>query len=135
MHSAERLHSTMEICGGLTQETTLHFHPFARMGLLEAFLSVFGTLVIQKTCSYKGIMSAPESIGNNTQKKLIKIVISLDTVCPWCFVGKKNLDKAIAASKDHYDFKVFRGHGLEYNLSGLTGNTLDNHRLMHFAGQ
>uniref|UniRef100_A0A7N2MS04 DSBA-like thioredoxin domain-containing protein n=2 Tax=Quercus lobata TaxID=97700 RepID=A0A7N2MS04_QUELO len=80
-------------------------------------------------------MSAPESIGNNTQKKLIKIVISLDTVCPWCFVGKKNLDKAIAASKDHYDFKVFRGHGLEYNLSGLTGNTLDNHRLMHFAGQ
>ncbi|XP_030953188.1 uncharacterized protein LOC115976181 isoform X2 [Quercus lobata] len=105
MHSAERLHSTMEICGGLTQETTLHFHPFARMGLLEAFLSVFGTLVIQKTCSYKGIMSAPESIGNNTQKKLIKIVISLDTVCPWCFVGKKNLDKAIAASKDHYDFK------------------------------
>ncbi|KAM3730801.1 hypothetical protein ACB098_12G113700 [Castanea mollissima] len=31
--------------------------------------------------------------------------------------------------------EVFRGHGLEYNLSGLTGNTLDSHRLMHFAGQ
>ena len=51
-------------------------------------------------------MFAFESIGNNTQKKLIKIDISSNTVCPWCFVGKKNLDKAIAASKDHYDFKV-----------------------------
>ncbi|XP_030974168.1 uncharacterized protein LOC115994242 [Quercus lobata] len=120
-------------------------------------------------------MFASESIGNNTQKKLIKIDISSDTMCPWCFVGKKNLDKAIVASKDHYDFEirwhpfqlnlsapkeginrkeyyrnkfgsqtkrieaqmleVFRGHGLEYNLSGLTGNTLDNHRLMHFARQ
>ena len=51
-------------------------------------------------------MSVSESIGNNTQKKLIKIDISSDTVCPWCIVGKKNLDKAIAASKDHYDFEV-----------------------------
>ncbi|KAM3682999.1 hypothetical protein ACJW31_12G113400 [Castanea mollissima] len=31
--------------------------------------------------------------------------------------------------------EVFRGHGLEYNLSGLTGNTLDSNRLMHFARQ
>ena len=51
-------------------------------------------------------MSASESIGNNTQKKLIKIDISSDIVCPWCFVGKQNLDKAIAASKDHYNFEV-----------------------------
>ena len=51
-------------------------------------------------------MSTSKSIGNNTKKKLIKIDISSDTVCPWCFVGKKNLDKAIAASKDHYDFEV-----------------------------
>ncbi|XP_050240806.1 uncharacterized protein LOC126689616 [Quercus robur] len=105
-------------------------------------------------------MFVSESIGNNTQKKLIKIDISSDIMCPWCFVGKQNLDKAIAASKDHYDFEirwhpfqlnpsapkeginrkeyyrnkfgsqtkriearmseVFRGHGLEYNLSGLT---------------
>ncbi|KAL4652777.1 hypothetical protein ACB098_01G226600 [Castanea mollissima] len=133
------------------------------------------SLLFQKACRYKGIMSASESVGNNTEKKLIKIDISSDTVCPWCFVGKKNLDKAIAASKDQYDFEirwhpfqlnpsapkeginkkefyrnkfgsqteriearmseVFRGHGLEYNLSGLTGNTLDSHRLMHFAGK
>nr|POF21699.1 hypothetical protein CFP56_26361 [Quercus suber] len=47
MHLVERLHSTIEIYGGLTQETTLHFHPFAWMGLLEASLSLFGTLEFQ----------------------------------------------------------------------------------------
>ncbi|KAF5735624.1 hypothetical protein HS088_TW15G01133 [Tripterygium wilfordii] len=112
---------------------------------------------------------------NDTGKKLIRIDISSDTVCPWCFVGKRNLDKAIAASKDRFDFEiswhpfflnpsapkeginklefyrskfgsevegimarmteVFRGLGLEYNISGLTGNTLDSHRLIYFAGQ
>jgi len=130
--------------------------------------------IFQKPCRYRGIMS--QSVGNNTEKKLIKIDINSDTVCPWCFVGKRNLDKAIAAaSKDQYDFEVrwhpfqlnpsapkeginkkeyyrekfgsqsermearmsevFRSHGVEYNLSGLTGNTLDSHRLMYFAGQ
>lgn len=108
-------------------------------------------------------------------KKLVRIDARIDTVCPWCFVGKKNLDKAIAASKDQYDFEikyhpfqlepdapkegvekrehyrrkfgpqvermqdrmseVFRNLGLEYKYSGLTGNTLDSHRLIYFAGQ
>ncbi|KAL4615598.1 hypothetical protein ACB092_07G138100 [Castanea dentata] len=57
-------------------------------------------------CRYKGIMSTSESVGNNTQKKLIKIDISSNTMCSWCFVGKKNLDKAIAAAKDYHDFEV-----------------------------
>ncbi|XP_021736992.1 uncharacterized protein LOC110703493 [Chenopodium quinoa] len=30
---------------------------------------------------------------------------------------------------------VFRGLGLEYNIDGLTGNTLDSHRLIYYAGQ
>ncbi|KAI5340714.1 hypothetical protein L3X38_019988 [Prunus dulcis] len=113
--------------------------------------------------------------GGSAAKKLIQIDIVSDTVCPWCFVGKKNLDKALEASRDRYDFEVrwhpfqlnpnapkegvdkkryyeekfgsgmsgrmesrmseiFRGHDLEYNLSGLTGNTLDSHRLIYFAG-
>ncbi|XAR71320.1 hypothetical protein NMG60_11028525 [Bertholletia excelsa] len=116
-----------------------------------------------------------EAVGNNTLKKLIKIDVVSDTVCPWCFVGKRNLDKAIDLTKDQYDFEikwhayflnpnapkeginkreyyenkfglqsdhiinrmtqVFRGLGLEYNMSGLTGNTLDSHRLIYFAGQ
>ncbi|XXG47430.1 hypothetical protein AAC387_Pa02g2079 [Persea americana] len=114
-------------------------------------------------------------IANSTQKKLIRIDVSSDTVCPWCFVGKKNLNKAMDSCKDLYDFEVrwhpfflnpsapkegvkksefyqnkfgsqseqimsrmtevFRGLGLEYDTSGLTGSTLDSHRLITFAGQ
>lgn len=44
--------------------------------------------------------------GTSAVKKLIRIDVSSDTICPWCFVGKKYLDKAIAASKDQYDFQV-----------------------------
>lgn len=47
-----------------------------------------------------------QSEGSGTGKKLIQIDISSDTVCPWCFVGKRNLDKAIDLSKDHFDFEV-----------------------------
>ncbi|XAR71319.1 hypothetical protein NMG60_11028524 [Bertholletia excelsa] len=113
--------------------------------------------------------------GNNNTKKLIKIDVTADTACPWCLVGKKNLDNTIASSKDHYDFEiswhpyfvqpnapkegiskkefyqnkfgpqydeimhrvseVFRGLGLHYDMDGLTGCTLDSHRLIYFAGQ
>jgi len=115
------------------------------------------------------------SVSTSTEKKLIRIDVTSDTVCPWCFVGKKNLDKAIAAHKDRFNFEikwhpyfldpsapkegvnklqfyrgkfgaradammdrmteVFKGLGLEYNLSGLTGSTLDSHRLLYLAGQ
>ncbi|XP_039140112.1 uncharacterized protein YwbO [Dioscorea cayenensis subsp. rotundata] len=112
---------------------------------------------------------------DNSVKKLIKIDVSSDTVCPWCFVGKKNLEKAMEQMKEQFDFEVrwhpfflnpsapkegikksefyeqkfgarqcaqilsrmseiFRGLGLEYDMSGLTGNTLDSHRLITFAG-
>ena len=47
-----------------------------------------------------------QSSGGNTGQKLIRIDVSLDSVCPWCFVGKRNLDKAIAESKDQFDFEV-----------------------------
>ncbi|XP_077211582.1 uncharacterized protein LOC143846874 [Tasmannia lanceolata] len=116
-----------------------------------------------------------QSVDQNKEKKLIRIDVSSDTVCPWCFVGKKNLGKAINLSKDQFDFEVrwhpffldisapkegmvksefhkkkfgsqakqfearmteiFRGHGYEYDTSGLIGNTLDSHRLITFAAQ
>ncbi|GAB2288966.1 hypothetical protein Dimus_023271 [Dionaea muscipula] len=116
-----------------------------------------------------------QSIVNTAAKKLILVDVSSDTVCPWCFVGKRNLDKAIAASKDQFDVQikwhpfllnpsapregvnkreyymqkfgarseqivgrmteVFKGLGLQYNMDGKTGNTLDSHRLIYFAGQ
>ncbi|KAF8399654.1 hypothetical protein HHK36_015524 [Tetracentron sinense] len=126
-----------------------------------------------RACRYTRFMA--QSLGNNTGKNLIRIDVSSDTVCPWCFVGKRNLDKAMASSNDQFDFEVrwhpyflnpsapkegvnkkeyyrkkfgsqserirarmtevFRGLGLEYDISGLTGNTLDSHRLIMFAGQ
>ncbi|XP_024394150.1 uncharacterized protein [Physcomitrium patens] len=39
-------------------------------------------------------------------KKLIRVDVTSDTVCPWCFVGKKHLEKAIEACKDRYDVEV-----------------------------
>lgn len=45
-------------------------------------------------------------MATNCGKKFIRIDISSDTVCPWCFVGKKNLHKAIALTSDQYDFEV-----------------------------
>lgn len=48
-----------------------------------------------------------ETNSSHSGKKLVRIDISSDTVCPFCFVGKKNLDKAIASSKDKYNFEVW----------------------------
>ncbi|KAJ7524520.1 hypothetical protein O6H91_17G009400 [Diphasiastrum complanatum] len=39
-------------------------------------------------------------------KKLIKIDITSDTVCPWCFIGKKYLEKAMHACSNDYNFEV-----------------------------
>ncbi|KAL9231273.1 hypothetical protein vseg_006520 [Gypsophila vaccaria] len=118
---------------------------------------------------------AESSKTGKVSRKLIRIDISSDNVCPWCYVGKINLDKAIAASKDQFDFEIhwhpfflepsapkegvnkrdfykqkfgsqyeqiiggmaeiYRSLGLDYNMDGLTGSTLDSHRLIYFAGQ
>ncbi|CAL9772228.1 unnamed protein product [Musa acuminata subsp. burmannicoides] len=108
------------------------------------------------------------------EKKVIKIDVSSDTVCPWCFVGKQNLQKAMDSAKDQFDFevrwhpfflnpnapkegvrktdfykqkfgpaqyegiisrmtKVFQSLGFQYDTSGLTGNTMDSHRLITYA--
>jgi predicted DsbA family dithiol-disulfide isomerase len=45
-------------------------------------------------------------MASNAGKKLIQIDVSSDTVCPWCFVGKKNLEKAMEQNKDKFDFEV-----------------------------
>lgn len=45
-------------------------------------------------------------MASNTGKKLIQIDVSSDTVCPWCFVGKRNLEKAMEQTKDKFDFEV-----------------------------
>ncbi|CAH9102126.1 unnamed protein product [Cuscuta epithymum] len=58
----------------------------------------------QKLQRFMAQSSAADSIGK--KKKLIHIDISSDSVCPWCFVGKRNLDTVIASSKEHYEFEI-----------------------------
>ncbi|CAH1419642.1 unnamed protein product [Lactuca virosa] len=126
----------------------------------------------EKYCRYTRLMAQSTNIAG---KKLIKIDVTSDSVCPWCYVGKKNLDKALALSKDQYDFEinwhpfllnpsapkegvnkidyyrskfgsradqmsvrmsqVFKEIGMEYSMSGLTGCSLESHRLILFAGK
>lgn len=44
-----------------------------------------------------GSMPQENEASENKPRLIIDIVS--DTVCPWCFVGKKNLEKAMEASK------------------------------------
>lgn len=39
-------------------------------------------------------------------KPLIKINVVSDVVCPWCYVGKRRLEKAIHKLSDKYEFEV-----------------------------
>jgi predicted DsbA family dithiol-disulfide isomerase len=39
-------------------------------------------------------------------KTKIKIEVVSDVVCPWCYIGKRRLEKAIDLSKDTFDFEI-----------------------------
>lgn len=39
-------------------------------------------------------------------KKKIKVDIVSDVVCPWCYIGKRRLEKAIEQVSDQYDFEL-----------------------------
>ncbi len=110
-------------------------------------------------------------------EKTITLDILSDPICPWCFIGKTHLDKALAAVPDHpfviqwHPFQLnpampvdgmdrraylegkFGGKeaavkayapvveaaaaaGLEIDFEGMrrTPNTIDAHRLIHWAG-
>ncbi|KAJ3115333.1 hypothetical protein HDU96_000817 [Phlyctochytrium bullatum] len=44
-----------------------------------------------------------------TALKTIPIAVTVDVVCPWCFIGKRRLEKAIKLAKDkglQLDFKI-----------------------------
>lgn len=108
---------------------------------------------------------------------MIKLDILSDPICPWCYIGKAHLDRALAARPDHrfeiewHPFQLnpqmpvggmdrreyletkFGGReravevyakieeaaiaaGLKIDFGGIkrTPNTLDAHRLIHWAG-
>lgn len=109
--------------------------------------------------------------------QLVKLDVLSDPICPWCYIGKTNLDKALAQTPDHpfaiewHPFQLnptmpaggmdrraylegkFGGKegavrayapvvqhaeaaGLSINFDAMqrTPNTLDAHRLIHWAG-
>src|SRR5579859_7797499 len=47
-------------------------------------------------------------------KPVIKIDIVSDVVCPWCYIGKRRLEKAVDALSDKIDFEV-EYHPFELN--------------------
>lgn len=108
---------------------------------------------------------------------MVKLDILSDPICPWCYIGKANLERALEAEADHpfivewHPFQLnpempvggmdrraylenkFGGKdraiqaylpvvehakaaGLDINLESIerTPNTLDAHRLIHWAG-
>lgn len=108
---------------------------------------------------------------------MVKLDILSDPICPWCYIGKTQLDRALEANPDHpfeiewHPFQLnpdmpaagmdrreyletkFGGKdnavrvygqiaeaakaaGLELDLGGIqrTPNTMDAHRLIHWAG-
>src|SRR5947209_5606806 len=49
-------------------------------------------------------------------KEKITIDIISDIVCPWCYIGKRRLEKAIDQLKDQYEFDIHY-HPFELNPS------------------
>jgi len=47
-------------------------------------------------------------------KPVIKIDVVSDVVCPWCYIGKRRLEKAIDQLKNDFDFEV-EYHPFELN--------------------
>ncbi len=114
---------------------------------------------------------------SQTNTQTVKLDILSDPICPWCYIGKTHLDKALAKVPEHpfviewhpfqlnpdmpdagmdrreYLERKFGGKdgavrayapvvehaenaGLKINFEGMkrTPNTLDAHRLIHWAG-
>ncbi|XP_047313261.1 uncharacterized protein YwbO [Impatiens glandulifera] len=144
--------------------------------LLNKFLlNTQRPLIALSQDQHRRVLRSVRSMAQSSGKKLVQIDVTSDSVCPWCFVGKKNLDQAIVSLKDKYDFEIrwhpyllapdapkegvnkkdyyrskfgarseqivgrmtdiFKGLGLPYDMNGLTGSSLDSHRLILFAGK
>jgi predicted DsbA family dithiol-disulfide isomerase len=55
-------------------------------------------------------------------KPKIKIDVVSDVVCPWCYIGKRRLEKAVNQLKDKYDFELVY-HPFELNPEMPVGGT------------
>lgn len=59
---------------------------------------------------------------NAMTKQKIKVDIVSDVVCPWCYIGKRRIERAMDALKDTYEFEV-EYHPFELNPQMPVGGT------------
>jgi predicted DsbA family dithiol-disulfide isomerase len=70
----------------------------------------------------------------NGLKPVIRIDIVSDVVCPWCYIGKRRLEKAMAAASDKFSFDVTY-HPFELNPdTPLQGVNQREHLAEKFGG-
>lgn len=78
----------------------------------------------------------------NMQKTAINVEIISDIVCPWCFIGKRRLEKAMQLASDRFEFEVeyypfelnphIPAEGLDYKAY-LTGKFGSEERFFHLT--
>ena len=68
-------------------------------------------------------------------KQKIKIDIVSDVVCPWCYIGKRRLEKAVQSLTDKYDFDITY-HPFELNPQiPVTGLDQKEYLVDKFGGE
>ena len=68
-------------------------------------------------------------------KTRIKIDVVSDVVCPWCYIGKRRLEKAIEALSDAYEFEI---NYLPFELMPempVEGRNTRQHLVQKFGGE
>jgi predicted DsbA family dithiol-disulfide isomerase len=69
------------------------------------------------------------------KKPVITINVVSDVVCPWCYIGKRRLEKAVEALADTYDFDIsYQPFELNPNL-GPEGVNLKHYLTDKFGGE
>jgi predicted DsbA family dithiol-disulfide isomerase len=69
------------------------------------------------------------------EKPVIKVAIVSDVVCPWCYIGKRRLEKAIATLSEKYTFELVY-HPFELN-AGIPKNGVNQREYLinKFGGE
>jgi len=68
-------------------------------------------------------------------KPVVKIDVVSDVVCPWCYIGKRRLEKAIDQLKDKIDFEV-EYHPFELNPdTPIEGVNHKDYLIKKFGGE
>jgi predicted DsbA family dithiol-disulfide isomerase len=73
------------------------------------------------------LVHATRVLAGSASKPQIKIDVWSDIACPWCYIGKKRLDAAMAALGDQADFRPeWHAYLLEPDFQPSEGEPLLN---------